>query len=103
MTATDRTAAYRTDTNSIDTEQELADIALTLRGCLARLDRVGAGIAAIHVNAAIEHLAAIGPEEATGLGAISGAHDPAPQGGDDRLASIDQRLLFVLPGTGRPH
>ncbi|KPP93224.1 MAG: hypothetical protein ACOCYR_07510 [Erythrobacter sp.] len=84
---------------------ELIDVALVLTDCLVRLDRAGAGIAAIHVNAAIEHLAA-------GLGAQAGAEPP---GGDaapawdlsgedaDWPEQYDARLVGILPPNGQPH
>jgi len=93
MTPTERTAA----------EHELAEIGRTLGKCLARLDYAGAGIAAIHVNAAIEHLAAMNGAEGTDPGLISDPLDPARRSANDRLASIDPRLLLIFPATGRPH
>lgn len=84
-------------------ETELAEIMGVLRECLARLDRARAGIAAIHVNAAIEHLAALGGAEIAPVGENAQALERIGAGGDDPLAAIDPRLICILPATGRPH
>lgn len=83
--------------NTGEASRELREIALVLRECLARLDRVGAGIPAIHVNAALEHLASLRGEPASDLaGAIVTPGPPL-------AAEIDARLLCIVPGTGRSH
>jgi hypothetical protein len=84
-------------------EDELACIARRLGDCLTQLDGLGAGIAAIHVNAAIEHLAALGEEAAPGFGAASVAIDSARADDKDRPGTIDWRLLGILSAMGRPH
>ncbi|MEE4337095.1 hypothetical protein [Erythrobacter sp.] len=95
------------NTEQTAAETELAEVARILRECLARLDRVGAGIAAIHVNAAIEHLAALGEGAAARFAAVPDPMDAARQGSagraGERFASIDPRLLCILPATGQPH
>ncbi|MEQ8412023.1 MAG: hypothetical protein RIC51_08680 [Erythrobacter sp.] len=89
------------NTHDNATEDELAEIADILHDCLARLDRIGAGIAAIHVNAAIEHLTALG--EATGSGDGCDSIHAARKGDRERLVSLDPRLLWILPATGQPN
>lgn len=94
-----------TDETTLETtvEEELAGVARTLGDCLARLDRLGAGIAAIHVNAAVEHLAALGEETASGFGEASDAIASARGGEHDRPCAIDPRLIDILPAMGRSH
>jgi len=95
------------NTEQTAAETELAEVAHILRDCLARLDRVGAGIAAIHVNAAIEHLADLREGAAPRFAAACDAMDAARQGSagraGGRIASIDPRLLCILPATGQSH
>ncbi|QIQ86158.1 hypothetical protein [Erythrobacter sp.] len=85
------------DDDTGEVSRELREVALVLRECLARLDRVGAGIPAIHVNAAVEHLAALQGEAANDLAGAGGSL------GRPFAAEIDARLLCILPATGRSH
>ena len=88
------------------TRHELADVALILGDCLERLDRVGAGIAAIHVNAAIEHLAELCPGSIKRPAGVEGECDWIAQDSDDAEPGISQReieLLARLDTSARPH
>jgi hypothetical protein len=92
-----------TDTNA--TNAELMNVALVLTDCLERLDRVGAGIAAIHVNAAIEQLASTLGAERVGTARpedLELAWD-TDEGGADCLGRFDPRLIRILPANGPPH
>ena len=74
---------------AIGTTIELDDVARILGECLTRLDAVGAGIAAIHVNAAVEDLA--------GLREYAFGEPPECTGDMSRFASFDPDLLCACP------
>lgn len=86
-------------------QSELHDVALVLDQCLTRLDTIGAGIAAVHVNAAIEHLNTLllCPESDPQTGVSTNNPGDDCTRSEDARNAFDSSLVCICGGSHSTH